>query len=471
MSQQTSTNLTVLEPSEDLIASEPWSIENYADSFMDEIFADIDHILDSRGNLPSPILQPSTHSRITTLQQTIHTYQETSTPDWAVKLANSLGYRPEDFYKSDSTATPSEYTSVEAITMPQIVLPQIQTVPQVKRKRLSTVLVDNRDVSKVRKPHRKAWGILGKLVFLGVPLGLVITGSIWLLHSGILNRLISKFSQQAILNSQSQAHSLSNEKVEADFADYITESLAAIERQEANNQKPTKTLLASLDSPNQTAFTYLSDRSAGNLPKPLAANNTPPTSSVVERVYIPVYQAPSPMRYAPPPMLEALKPLPQPVSLSPTQITQNILPAPVKTALKALPKLAKSVSVGSLANIKPVAVRTSPITVKQPPSPLPVTPSQATRAKLPTSTNSELSSAKQQVVAVVSNPVPSYMLEGLLELGHKSAALFKIDGITHRVEVGESIGSSGWTLVEVAKGEAIIRRNGEVRSVYTGQKF
>jgi hypothetical protein len=62
-------------------------------------------------------------------------------------------------------------------------------------------------------------------------------------------------------------------------------------------------------------------------------------------------------------------------------------------------------------------------------------------------------------------------LEGLLELGDKSAALFKIEGVTRRVDMGETIGSSGWTLVDVANGEAIIRRNGEVRSIYTGQKF
>jgi Tfp pilus assembly protein PilP len=60
---------------------------------------------------------------------------------------------------------------------------------------------------------------------------------------------------------------------------------------------------------------------------------------------------------------------------------------------------------------------------------------------------------------------------GLLELGEQSAALFDITGITQRINVGQAIGASGWTLVSVANQEAVIRRNGEVRSVYVGQKF
>ena len=37
--------------------------------------------------------------------------------------------------------------------------------------------------------------------------------------------------------------------------------------------------------------------------------------------------------------------------------------------------------------------------------------------------------------------------------------------------MGENIGGSGWTLVKVANQEAVIRRNGEVRSVFVGQQF
>lgn len=62
-------------------------------------------------------------------------------------------------------------------------------------------------------------------------------------------------------------------------------------------------------------------------------------------------------------------------------------------------------------------------------------------------------------------------LVGVLELGDRSAALIEINGVAQRYRIGEGIGSSGWTLVEVSKDQAVIRRNGEVRSVFIGQNF
>ncbi|MBD3884803.1 hypothetical protein IFO70_24000 [Phormidium tenue FACHB-886] len=65
----------------------------------------------------------------------------------------------------------------------------------------------------------------------------------------------------------------------------------------------------------------------------------------------------------------------------------------------------------------------------------------------------------------------THVLIGVLELGDRSAALFEIDGTPQRVQIGAAIGASGWTLVSVQNQEAIVRRNGEVRSIYVGQKF
>ncbi len=68
-------------------------------------------------------------------------------------------------------------------------------------------------------------------------------------------------------------------------------------------------------------------------------------------------------------------------------------------------------------------------------------------------------------------PVAAQTLVGILELGDRSAALFEISGVPQRVYIGERIGSSGWSLVSVSDGEAVVRRNGEVRSIYIGQQF
>jgi hypothetical protein len=58
-----------------------------------------------------------------------------------------------------------------------------------------------------------------------------------------------------------------------------------------------------------------------------------------------------------------------------------------------------------------------------------------------------------------------------MELDNGSVAMFDVGGAIQRIQVGEPIGDSGWTLVSVANQEAVIRRNGEVRSVYIGQTF
>ncbi|PSN19452.1 hypothetical protein C7271_07290, partial [filamentous cyanobacterium CCP5] len=68
-------------------------------------------------------------------------------------------------------------------------------------------------------------------------------------------------------------------------------------------------------------------------------------------------------------------------------------------------------------------------------------------------------------------PVATNTLMGVLELGDRSAALFQIDGVPQRVSIGGRIGESGWNLVSVANDQAVIRRNGEVRSIFIGQQF
>ncbi|MGB3199404.1 MAG: hypothetical protein WBA99_00790 [Nodosilinea sp.] len=66
---------------------------------------------------------------------------------------------------------------------------------------------------------------------------------------------------------------------------------------------------------------------------------------------------------------------------------------------------------------------------------------------------------------------PIHTLVGILELGDRSAALFEINGVSQRVYIGERLGSSGWSLVSVSNEEAVIRRNGDVRSIFIGQRF
>ncbi|MCC5656276.1 hypothetical protein LC608_04600 [Nostoc sp. XA010] len=451
MLQEASTRLIVPEPSEDLIANEPWSIENYADGLMDELFADIDSILDVSGNLLSQTVR---HSRQNKSNQSV------------------AGVSPQPQRQS-----PPENV-LQRVTIPQIipntVNQPVQSVAQDNHKHLSTVVFDTATVKRVSRKRQKSSRNLGNLLMVGTTLGVAIAGTIYLVQSGVVYLLNNNLTLPAVLVPQPQSQLPTKVEIEADLVDYMLQSLAVIDKQGATpNQKSVSSGFSSQANTNQVAFG--NRQTTGNLPSlPLLANNTPlvpnRSGSVVERIYVPVYQAPSPMRYALPAIPGTPTLLPRVASA-----LQGSQPNVVKSALNTVRQAAKPVTVNMLAaavraELKPVAAKTAPITVRQTPSPLPALPVVPLRAAL--APESEPTITQEQVYpAVAIATAPSNTLEGLLELGNKSAALFKIDGVTRRINMGESIGSSGWTLVEVSNGEAVIRRNGEVRSIYAGQKL
>jgi hypothetical protein len=114
-------------------------------------------------------------------------------------------------------------------------------------------------------------------------------------------------------------------------------------------------------------------------------------------------------------------------------------------------------------------------TTSAPTQPAPTSPAPAARPAAPAANRP--AAAQPKPAPVAPSPVPNiaaannHTLLGVLELGDRSAALFEVNGTPQRIEMGEAIGTSGWSLVSVSNQEAIVRRNGEVRSIYVGQKF
>lgn len=392
MSQKANTQLILPEPSQELIASEPWSIETYADSLMDELFAEIDRILDGNDNLPSQSV----------LQEDIR--------------------------------------QVQTVTVPEIVVPETQLRPihkvtQARNNPLSTLVVGTPAVRRqASKSSQKSQRTNNIVLWVAVTISLAAASILWVFNSGLLNRLVSKSLQQSLLQPQAQSPLPTKAQIEADLVNYMLGALSVIDRQEA------KSSLRSASSANQRALAYITPQRVG-IPAPVSVNipSAPSHSTrVVERMYIPVYQAPQPMRYVPAPTAGTFKS----ATVSESSLGKASKPAPV--------------SMQALAAVRPELKA--------------VSPKQATDGAI----SSSLASENQEVASTVTTAdvtLPSHTLEKLFELGNKSAALFKIDGVTRRVEVGEAIGTSGWTLVKIAKGEATIRRNGEVRSIYTGQAF
>jgi len=441
MSKTASKNLVIPEPSEELILSEPWTMDNYADGLMDEIFSDLDCILDGKGNLSKQIVQP---------QQQLILHQ----------------------------ATP-----------PQVVPPTIVTpIQQAEQRRieahLGSMAGNSPKTAKVKKSRRKIWRNLRQILKVGAGLGLAIAAINWAISSGLLNRLTSKSLQFALQEPALQQKVLEAEnsaptqaQIKSDLADYMLSALAIIDRQRDTQDRASANNIARATPvpANQASLAY-ANQPVSQLPAPRTSNNSKPTPTrttrIVERVFVPVYQAPQPMRYAPPAIAQAPAPTPLPpvktaskgVAPKPSQ-SKAKKAAPIKVAKAKTPKTISAFA--SIREIKPVAVKNKPVSVKQAPE-IPKMKQAATIAPSPEASTAPVEKKEQKVASV---PTSSHVLEGLLELGEQSAALFKVNGVSRRIQKGESIGASGWTLVDVANGEAIIRRNGEVRSIFAGQKF
>jgi hypothetical protein len=163
---------------------------------------------------------------------------------------------------------------------------------------------------------------------------------------------------------------------------------------------------------------------------------------------------------------------PQTVATAPTHQLNQGAGMPIITVPKTPP----------LGTVQPAPAQqpSSPTRVYVPNYPIPLSflPNRAAfnPAPLVKSPNVTLSKpvTKQQPMqppAPLVVPSLTRTLRGVVEIGPRSAALIETDGIVQSFRLGESIGSSGWTLVEVSKDRIIIRRNGEVRSISVEQRF
>jgi hypothetical protein len=80
--------------------------------------------------------------------------------------------------------------------------------------------------------------------------------------------------------------------------------------------------------------------------------------------------------------------------------------------------------------------------------------------------------ARPAVAAPAANlPQRTMTSYGVVPNGN-SFVMFDTNGVTQRVTLGESVGSTGWTLIDVTQaGLATFRRNGEIRNVAQGEKL
>lgn len=402
MSQEVSTNPRANKQLSSSKSVQPWSAESDADKLMDDLFSDIDRILDGGSKLPTQPVKP-------------------------------------------------EYVSLQSIVMPQLPTPSAGIATQ-------ELVEPSYEIAEVEQPEPVEATLVQTTTPTVIPQAKRSGWSIekWLLAAGILSLLVAlglllanqqKIKLPGFLNFSGSSSSNQLPAEDTQFVSYMLRSLQVIENKNKTNEK---TATASNVANNQAPVALPTLPAVGSR---APVQNQPP--QVLERIYIPVYPPQAPVaQNINPSTARAAVPAPKPAVKAAAPVRQA-KPAPVRQSAPAPAPARQS----KPAPAKQQSSAPAPVASLAPPPAMPALPS----APPPSAV---------APASVSAAPTAQHTLVGLFESSDdRSAALFDIDGSTQRFYVGEGIGASGWILVSVANQEAVIRRNGEVRSVFVGQKF
>jgi hypothetical protein len=247
---------------------------------------------------------------------------------------------------------------------------------------------------------------------------------IWMTSQGLLGRFGQVISQQAAPTAPAPVVDGAQTK----FADYMARSLAAIDRTAgAAPAAPTSTLPAVPVAPG-TGDNKTSTASAVLLPKPGMAS-TAPTNLVPNRPITPI----------------AIQP--QPLGTNPDTVSRSEFNR-VNQMLNKISGMLERIAPGSSSRIPGLGQRS---------------------AAAPKVVAAAVPAARPAAVANL--PQRTLTSYGVVPNGN-SFVMFDANGVTQRVTLGENVGSTGWTLIDVTQaGVATFRRNGEIRNVAQGEKI
>jgi Type II secretion system protein C len=345
-----------------------FSIDAYADGLMDELFEDVEGVLERGLTLPAEPLRPQLRPELRPEPLTI---PFVNSPPLA--LTNAIAHRQAQWQGDQATDSlmqqvPGQLTEVKA--------------------------------APTARPF-------DRLLVAATCASAVTAVGVWGITHGWHQRLIAVFSAPAQTTVVAPAPVASATVPSSQqFSEYMQRSLENI------------------------------NRNLANAPAGTASRLTPNMPNVA------VSAAPTPLTTLPRP---ALAPLPAaPVQVSINDPTRNEL----VSILGRLNDVLSRLNLGINQPAPPAAV---------PPSTIKVLPLQA--------------AATPAAVAVP--PALQRTLSGVYQSANpdQSAALFEMNGVTQRYYPGESIGTSGWILVEVKNNQVVVRRNGDVRTIEAGQKL
>jgi hypothetical protein len=338
-----------------------------------------------------------------------------------------------------------EFVALKSISVPQIVLSPLAPEPQRGEKDVEAIA---RQVALETTKKQQSKQSFDRIL-LGAACGsLLLVLGLWLASRSGLVRLRSAPAPETPAATSVTAP-------DTPFVEYVQRSLEAIEQKKAPQPNPQLAGVPGVAPP-------------GTLPS-ISISGAPPAtaglSTAVNRIADALEQAGA-QPGAPAPQVVIIPP-PAQVAVAPAAPVAGDPAAPQTAAVSPSPTApASGRAIAAAGTRDPLAASPSPSE-----SPQPKILARETEPAPAPSAQQSAPAPEQSAPAVSSAPTSAHTLVGILELGDRSAALFEVDGVARRIYVGESIGASGWTLAEIKNQEAVIRKGGDVRSVFVGQKF
>ncbi|MEG4944806.1 hypothetical protein [Microcoleus sp. F4-D5] len=347
-----------------------------------------------------------------------------------------------------------EFVALKSISVPQIVLSQL-TPPQPQGGEKDVEAIARQVALETAKKQQSKQSF--DRILLGAAFGsLLLVMGLWLASRSGLVRLPAAPAPETPTASGKTAP-------DTKFVEYVQRSLEAIEQKKAPQPNPQLAGVPGVATP-------------GTLPS-IPISGAPPAtaglSTAVNRIANALEQAAS-QPGAPAPQVVVIPPPAQvtvapaaPVAAPPVAAAPAAPAAPQTAAVSPSPAApASGRAIAAAGTRTPLAASPSPSE-----SPEPKILARETESAPAPAAQEAAPAPQQPAPALSSAPTSAHTLVGILELGDRSAALFEVDGVARRIYVGESIGASGWTLAEIKNQEAVIRKGGDVRSVFVGQKF
>ena len=428
-----STDLPNSEAAENFGTKELCAIETYAEGLMNEIFADIDTILNDHN------------------EQNFHSGS-----------SEYIYNRNTALTRTDGSLSPKVKHSLTSASL-------------VKSSLKTDLVVNSSFRGAITTTERSQTSGLDKLIYMGFGWSVATLCTLCLTNFALLNTANTQLNSSS-QNTQTLGSVYVKSDPQLDLVNYMLSAFSLIEQQEKSNYTTTvKPRLTNVNfKPNNgvplpSTQQQITQPQIKASPLPIAANNLPPVPQVAistnatNKKNIPVNQSP------------VLRNQPQ-IKASPLPITSNNLPPVPQVAIATNATNRKNIPVDQFPDSVYQQPTVSLVRIPQPSSSVVNNPpiknvQPATKPKTKkTEVNSQpLKDAPPKLATIT--PTVSVQLEGILESGDQSVALFNIDGSTRGVNLGENIGGTGWILIEISNGEAIIRRHGEKRSIYAGQRL